>query len=294
MLFRSGADQFVNALALQTDGKIVLGGGFLNIDGRGQNNISRITSNGRIDTSFNVGTGANDFVTSVLVQPDGKILLSGNFTIVDGVTNNHIARLNGGVNIGAGSFAFLSPTFSVAENGGSVMITVQRLGGATGAASVDFTTTDGTALANKDYTATAGSLNFGDGVLFQTFTVTALDNNILEGTRTLGLELSNPSLGTTLAPQSTATLDILDNDSILGFASPAFSVSENGVTATITLRRVGGTVGVVGISYAVSNGTATAGIDYTNTFGSVSWADGDGADKTFRVGIIDKIGRAHV
>ena len=66
------------------------------------------------------------------VQPDGKVLLAGNFTIVDGVTNNHIARLNGGVNIGSGSFAFLSPTYTVAENGGSVTITVQRLGGASG------------------------------------------------------------------------------------------------------------------------------------------------------------------
>ena len=282
-----GASEHVSALGLQPDGKVVIGGGFQLVDGFGQNRISRVTGNGRLDTSFNVGSGANDFVTSLVVQPDGKVLLGGAFTSVNGVASGYLARLNGGTNVGAGSFAFLSPSFSVAENGGAATITVVRLGGATGDASVDFTTADGTALVNKDYLGAAGMLNFPSGVIFQTFTVQALDNDLVEGTRTNQLILSNPTDGATLGAQSVAVLNFLDNDSILGFSSPAFSVTENGGVATVTVRRVGGVVGVVGISYATSNGTAVAGVDYTNAVGALTWADGDGADKSFQVGIRD-------
>ena len=285
-----GADEHVSALGLQTaDGMVLIGGGFQNVDGIGQGRVSRLTINGRLDTSFNVGSGANDFLTSLIVQPDGKVLLAGAFTVVNGLTNNYIARLNGGTNVGAGSFEFLSPNFFVAENGGSATITVTRLGGATGPASVDYTTADGTALANKDYLGAAGTLNFGPGVNFQTFTVSVFDNNINDGTRTNSLILFNPTGGATLGVQSVAALNFLDNDSILGFSSPAFSVTENGRVATITAKRVGGVVGAVGISYATSNGTAIVGTDYTNSVGLLTWADGDGADKSFQVGITDNL-----
>jgi CSLREA domain-containing protein len=54
-------------------------------------------------------------------------------------------------------------------------------------------------------------------------------------------------------------------------------------TATITVRRVGGIDGAVSVHWATSAGTATPGSDYTESFGDLSWADGDTADKTFTV-----------
>ena len=64
-------------------------------------------------------------------------------------------------------------------------------------------------------------------------------------------------------------------------------MNENGGSVTITVTRTGGSSGAVGVSYATSNGTAVAGSDYTSTSGTLSWADGDAADKTFSVPILD-------
>ena len=53
------------------------------------------------------------------------------------------------------------------------------------------------------------------------------------------------------------------------------------------MTRTGGSSGAVGVSYATSNGTATAGSDYTSTSGTLSWANGDTANKTFSVPILN-------
>jgi hypothetical protein len=65
------------------------------------------------------------------------------------------------------------------------------------------------------------------------------------------------------------------------------SVNENAGTATITLSRAGGTAGAVSVQYATSNGTATAGSDYTAASGTLSWAAGESANKTVIVAIAD-------
>ncbi|MBI5699363.1 IPT/TIG domain-containing protein [Candidatus Saganbacteria bacterium] len=80
----------------------------------------------------------------------------------------------------------------------------------------------------------------------------------------------------TWAPPSAGTLQ---------FSAATYSVVENVATATITVTRTGGSSGAVGVSYASSNGTATAGSDYTAASGTLSWASGDSASKTFTVAI---------
>ena len=59
------------------------------------------------------------------------------------------------------------------------------------------------------------------------------------------------------------------------------------VSATITVTRVGGTSGAVGVTFGTSDGSATAGSDYTSANGALAWADGDGTSKTFVVLITD-------
>lgn len=75
----------------------------------------------------------------------------------------------------------------------------------------------------------------------------------------------------------------------LQFSSPTYSVSEDGVTATITVTRVGGSDGAVSVSYATSDGTATQPADYLPAAGTLNWADGDTAPKTFQVTIVDDL-----
>ena len=56
--------------------------------------IARLNSDGSLGTSFNPGAGANNSVHSVAIQQDGKVLIGGPFTLVNGVSRNRIARLN--------------------------------------------------------------------------------------------------------------------------------------------------------------------------------------------------------
>ena len=73
----------------------------------------------------------------------------------------------------------------------------------------------------------------------------------------------------------------------LQFSSAAYSVNENGASVTLTVTRTNGSSSAVGVSFATANGSATAGSDYTNTSGTLSWANGDTAGKTITVPILD-------
>ena len=102
-----GSNSFVNCLAVQADGKILLGGQFSSMNGStvstatGINRVARLNADGTLDTAFNAGLGgANNTVNGMAVQTDGKILLGGLFTSVNGSAVstatgvNRIARLN--------------------------------------------------------------------------------------------------------------------------------------------------------------------------------------------------------
>ncbi|EKE67204.1 delta-60 repeat domain-containing protein, partial [Oceanibaculum indicum] len=78
----------------QPDGKILIGGRFTSYDGTTRNRIARLNTDGSLDTSFNPGSGADDNIYALVLQPDGKIMIGGNFTSYDGTARNRIARLN--------------------------------------------------------------------------------------------------------------------------------------------------------------------------------------------------------
>ncbi|PTN33783.1 delta-60 repeat domain-containing protein [Desulfonatronum sp. SC1] len=92
--FHPNADGTVRALAVQSDGKILVGGDFTTIAGTGRNRIARLHADGSLDTAFNPGTGATATVQSIAVQSDGKVLVGGDFTSYNGTSRNRIARLN--------------------------------------------------------------------------------------------------------------------------------------------------------------------------------------------------------
>ena len=73
----------------------------------------------------------------------------------------------------------------------------------------------------------------------------------------------------------------------LALGASSYTVNENMGSASLTVRRTGGFTGVVSVNYAASDDTATAGTDYTAASGTVSWADGDTADKTITVPLLD-------
>ena len=94
----TGGNNTVFTTSLQSDGKIIIGGQFTTYNGIGRNRIARVNTDGSLDTSFVVGTGASDIVYSTTIQPDGKIIIGGNFTNYNDTSINRIARLNGEAN----------------------------------------------------------------------------------------------------------------------------------------------------------------------------------------------------
>jgi uncharacterized delta-60 repeat protein len=90
----SGFDNNVFAIAVQPDGKILVGGGFTTYQGIAANNIIRLNSDGTKDASFDNSIGFNGGVFAIAIQTDGKILAGGGFTTYKGVGANHIIRLN--------------------------------------------------------------------------------------------------------------------------------------------------------------------------------------------------------
>jgi uncharacterized delta-60 repeat protein len=91
----TGLDNIVNALSLQSDGKIVVGGQFLNYNGTSRPYLARINSNGTLDTSFvQTGTGLSGDLRAVSILSDGKIVAGGNFLYYNAISRPYLARLN--------------------------------------------------------------------------------------------------------------------------------------------------------------------------------------------------------
>lgn len=95
--FQAGADGPVLDLVLQPDGRVLAGGFFEHLGGGGSGNapvrqIGRLNVDGSIDGTFSAG--ANSFVFSLGLQRDGKVIVGGFFTELNGVERNRIGRLN--------------------------------------------------------------------------------------------------------------------------------------------------------------------------------------------------------
>lgn len=89
-------DATMRAIAIQSDGKILVGGQFTDLNGNTRNYLVRLNSDGTEDIAFyaNLGTGFNDTVYNISVQSDGKILVGGYFLTLNGNTRNKLVRLN--------------------------------------------------------------------------------------------------------------------------------------------------------------------------------------------------------
>ncbi len=92
--FYSGFNSVPQAIVIQEDGKIVVGGNFITYNQTLQNRIVRLNPDGSVDESFATGTGFSGSVTAIALQPDGKIIVAGVFASYNGISRNRIARLN--------------------------------------------------------------------------------------------------------------------------------------------------------------------------------------------------------
>jgi len=149
---------------------------------------------------------------------------------------------------------------------------------------VDYATSNGTATAGEDYTATSGTLTFAPGDTTKTFTVAVLADSIDEANETATITLSNASNAS--ISDATGTLTITDDDDPPSLSIDDVTVdpeSDTNATFTVILSAASGKT--VTVDYATSNGTATAGTDYTATSGTLTFAPCD-TTKTFTVAVL--------
>ena len=94
------------SVAIQSDGKAIIGGSFNNVSGSTRNNIARINTDGTLDIGYN--PIANDYVYDIAIQSDGNAIIGGNFTTMSGIPRNRIARINA-----EGSFVTLRAPYTL-------------------------------------------------------------------------------------------------------------------------------------------------------------------------------------
>jgi len=95
----AGIPVSVNALAVERDGKVLLGGNFKTINGTERKTLARLNKDGSLDSSFDPGSGASMTgfgygISFVVLQPDGKIVIAGDFASFNGKAVDHCTRLN--------------------------------------------------------------------------------------------------------------------------------------------------------------------------------------------------------
>ncbi|MSU47666.1 MAG: hypothetical protein EXS37_00970 [Opitutus sp.] len=90
--FNPGVNAEVFALAVQLDGKILLGGNFTTVGNTARSRFARLNADGSLDSAFN--PAPNTGVRAIRVQPDGRILVGGSFTNIGGAGHVRLARLN--------------------------------------------------------------------------------------------------------------------------------------------------------------------------------------------------------
>ena len=89
----AGIDNAALALALQSDGRILVGGQFSQVDLTQRFNLARLNTNGSVDLTFDPGNGPSGDVNAIVIQPDGAIIIGGTFIGYNGFARGGIARV---------------------------------------------------------------------------------------------------------------------------------------------------------------------------------------------------------
>jgi uncharacterized delta-60 repeat protein/uncharacterized repeat protein (TIGR01451 family) len=162
--------------------------------------------------------------------------------------------------------------------GSNAIIPVVRIGNPNNTVAITvYTGTNGTATPNVDYTPTTNVLIFNPGVMTNDFLVPLLNATNMFSDQTVDLEMSNPS-NTIIGSPSSATLyidSVYNGPGVLAFSQTNYAVSEGATNAVITVVRTNGSFGQVSVMLTTSNGTAVAGINYSNVQTTLNFSSGE-------------------
>lgn len=258
------ADQPVSVSLMTADGTAVAGEDYSSASGT---------------LTFAPGETSKSPVVTVI----GDNLIESDETFTINLSNAVNATISGGTGTGTilnddrGGYInfFNSSTYLVSENAGTATITVGRLNGEASNVSIDYSTSDGTAIAGQDYVATSGTLTFAANETTKTFTVPILNDSEREQSETINLTLSNPN-GVTLGTESTVSLTIIDDE------MPPFSIGNvsdregnGGTTAfNFTVTLLNPSSEITKVDFATADGAATSPSDFQATSGTLIFPAG--------------------
>jgi uncharacterized delta-60 repeat protein len=155
--------------------------------------------------------------------------------------------------------SFRREQVAVAENSVFGLVELTRTGNLSRGVSVLVSTASGTAVEGEDYVGVRTRVEFTPGQANRLLTVRPIDDTAFEGNEEFSLTLSEPSAGLALGQLTQTTGVIVDDECLLEFDPPTYSVAEYGGFVTLTVRRRGGTVNPVSVEVLTRDGTATGG-----------------------------------
>lgn len=270
----------IGVVELQTDGKIIIGGTFNTWNGTSAGRITRLNANGSLDTTFNsnigsgisagVGSSAGAMPMDFEVQPDGKILVVGDFTQFQSSMQEFVLRLNSN---GTADTTFNSNVASIVDiymfdvalqSTGHIVITGGNIGagGVTNAGIIRFSSTG---ILDAAFSTAVGT---GAAAVAGGFTSTATvlsDNSIIVGGK---FSQFGNSTGDALAKLSASgTIDTTFGTSLTAGIAGNMSVTPYQSMSEILLQSDNSLL--IGGCFLTMNGVSSPGVARITTAGQV-------------------------
>ncbi|TAN52683.1 MAG: hypothetical protein EPN21_03345 [Methylococcaceae bacterium] len=225
-----------------------------------------------------------DMQKNIQVLVNGDRVLEGDETVKITLSNPQFAQLGNASGVltlqnDEIPTLTLSPTVSVDENNadGKAVIDVQLSIASATPVTVAYTTVDGTAKAGSDYTTASGTLTIPAGATSATLSVPLMNDSGVETDETFGLQLGSTSDNAQLGTPATATVTIHSEDAyaftVGGNLSFAEGNEDNNAVVTVKLSQAA--ADYLSVNYETKAINATAGIDYKESSGTLSFAPGE-------------------
>jgi hypothetical protein len=233
-------------------------------------NTTLVTTDGNgdatINAAFPVALAAGRVITATATDPNGN---TSEFSAADSTG-------------AAGNVQFTASAMQVIEDVGMLSVIVVRTGGTTGNLSVDYATTDGTAIAGQDYTSASGTLTFTGGETTKTIQIPIADDAITETDETFTLRLSQNLDLETLGSPATILVTVQDHNTVPTIRVEGGNVIEGNAGTTtdalFTISLSAATGRAVSVDFttvsagALGRGSCNdAGADYVSASGTLSF-----------------------
>ena len=281
---------------------------YTTVDGSAQAGTNYTTESGTL--TFTDGQASQ--TVTIPIQDDGIATPDTTFQIV--LSNATGAGLGSMTNAvvtiadaeSAGVLSFSTGAFRTLESQNPPPLVVTRTGGSLGTVTVDYRITGGTAIPNvgsnevpgAEYYDTFGTLTFEDGQTTATIPFSILDpylsaflpNNPLFGDpNTIVFTLGNPTGGATLGAITTSVITVHgEDDAEGGFGVERLSGTQYGSSVQVVVQRTGNAAGLQSVSYATSDGTGQAGVNYLAVSGTLTFQPGE-TEKVVEVPVLSNL-----